>query len=59
MYFTRDTRYNPPVAGQVIYVQPMWLFTGHYSNGDELEILVQALQQQYLSPELEPVEPPG
>ena len=37
----------------------MWLFTGHYSNGDELEILVQALQQQYLSPELEPVEPPG
>ena len=36
------------------YIQPAWRFSGHYSNGDEFEILVQALKQEYLLPELAP-----
>ena len=36
------------------YIQPAWRFYGHYSNGDEFEILVQALKQEYLLPELAP-----
>ncbi len=36
------------------YMQPAWRFYGHYSNGDEFEILVQALKQEYLLPELAP-----
>jgi murein DD-endopeptidase MepM/ murein hydrolase activator NlpD len=36
------------------YIQPAWRFYGHYSNGDEFEILVQALEREYLLPELAP-----
>lgn len=36
------------------YIQPAWRFSGHYDNGDEFEILVQALKQEYLLPELAP-----
>jgi hypothetical protein len=36
------------------YIQPAWRFYGHYSNGDEFEILVQALKEEYLLPELAP-----
>jgi LysM repeat protein len=41
------------------YLQPAWRFHGHYSNGDEFEILVQALRQEFLLPELAPYTPPG
>jgi LysM repeat protein len=36
------------------YIQPAWKFSGHYSNGDVFEILVQALKQDYLLPERAP-----
>ncbi|HMR99045.1 MAG TPA: hypothetical protein PKE62_07290 [Anaerolineales bacterium] len=56
-------RYPPyaladPSAG-IQYAQPVWRFYGHYSNGDEFEILVQALKEAYLLPELAPYTPPG
>ncbi len=57
IFYTKD-----PTSAQTsspAYIQPMWLFTGHYSNGDEFEIMVQALSQEYLSPVVEPIEPPG
>jgi|GEM_PF-1138395 hypothetical protein len=41
------------------YIQPVWRFYGHYSNGDEFEILIQALKEEYLFPELAPHTPPG
>ena len=41
------------------YIQPVWKFSGHYSNGDVFEILVQALRQEYLLPELAPYVQPG
>jgi len=41
------------------YIQPAWRFYGHYSTGDEFEFLVQALQQEFLLPQLAPYTPPG
>jgi hypothetical protein len=41
------------------YAQPMWRFSGHYSDGSEFEIFVQALQAQYLSPDVQMLEGPG
>ncbi len=60
VYFIVDPRYAVPdsSAGQP-YIQPMWRFYGHYSNGDMFEILVQALQDQFLSPEIQVIEGPG
>ena len=60
VYYTPDPRSTPPDpnAGPQ-YIQPAWRFYGHYSNGDEFEILVQALKQEYLLPELAPYTPPG
>ncbi len=60
VYFTPDPRYlvKTPDA-QPAYFQPVWRFTGHYSNGDRFEILVQALKDEYLLPEIEPGVQPG
>jgi len=41
------------------YIQPAWRFYGHYSTGDEFEILIQALQPEFLLPQLAPYTPPG
>ncbi|MCL4528372.1 MAG: LysM domain-containing protein [Chloroflexi bacterium] len=41
------------------YIQPAWLFTGHYSDGTEFFILVQALKTEFLLPESAPYTPPG
>ena len=41
------------------YLQPAWLFRGHYSSGDEFEYLVQALKDEFLLPELAPYTQPG
>jgi LysM repeat protein len=35
------------------YVQPAWHFRGKFSNGDSFDVLIQALKQEYLSPELD------
>ncbi|MBI5295181.1 MAG: LysM peptidoglycan-binding domain-containing protein [Chloroflexi bacterium] len=60
VYYVNDPRFTPiDPNGPPVYIQPMWRFYGHYSNGDEFEILVQALQDVYLSPEIQPIEPPG
>ncbi|NOT03773.1 MAG: LysM peptidoglycan-binding domain-containing protein [Anaerolineales bacterium] len=60
IYYVADPRYavTDPAAGQP-YIQPMWRFTGHYSTGDEFEILVQALKDEFLSPEIQTIQGPG
>lgn len=50
---------NPQANAGQRYIQPAWHFQGHYSNGDNLDILIQALQQEYLSPDLSPQQGPG
>ena len=60
VYYTSDPRYavaNP--ASRPTYIQPVWRFYGHYNTGDEFEIIVQALKEEFLMPETETVEPPG
>jgi LysM repeat protein len=60
VYYTPDPRYTlPDPNASPQYIQPAWRFYGHYSNGNEFEILVQALKQEYLLPELAPYTPPG
>jgi LysM repeat protein len=59
VYFTPDPRYDPVPSADPAYVQPMWRFYGHFSNGDEFEILVQALKAEFLSPEIQVIEGPG
>ncbi len=41
------------------YLQPAWLFRGHYSDGSEFEYLIQALKDEFLLPELAPYTQPG
>ena len=55
VHFTNDLRYAVPSPNpQPPYFQPVWQFSGHYSNGDEFEILIQALRDEYLLPEINP-----
>jgi LysM repeat protein len=59
IYLTDNPAYRNTESATQVYLQPVWHFQGHYSNGDVLDFLVQALKQEYLSPELSPHEPPG
>ena len=60
VYYTPDQRYaGTEPASEPPYLQPVWRFYGHYSNGDEFEILIQALKDEFLYPELAPNTPPG
>ncbi|MBV6395632.1 MAG: hypothetical protein HFACDABA_01210 [Anaerolineales bacterium] len=60
VYYMPDPRY---LAGELEpdqkYLQPAWLFAGHYSTGESFFILVQALNQEFLLPEPAPHTQPG
>ncbi|MBI5962843.1 MAG: LysM peptidoglycan-binding domain-containing protein [Chloroflexi bacterium] len=61
-YYIRNPIYSitdSNAGADAQYLQPVWRFYGHYSNGDEFEILVQALKEEFLLPELAPNTPPG
>ena len=62
VYFVSNPLYqvNDPNAGRRSpYIQPAWHFSGHYSNGDADDILIQALKEDYLSPEIAPYNQGG
>jgi LysM repeat protein len=60
VYYIPNSRYTPFGEGSdAEYIQPAWRFHGHYEDGDEFEILIQALKQEYLLPELAPFTRPG
>jgi hypothetical protein len=59
-YFTEDPRYSlPEQQTQAQYIQPVWRFFGHYTDGSLFEILVQAVTMDYLLPEPQSGLPPG
>jgi len=61
-YYIRNPIYSMTdsnAGADAQYLQPVWRFYGHYSNGDEFEILIQALKDEFLYPELAPYTPPG
>jgi hypothetical protein len=60
VYYTPNSRNTSFGEGSdAEFIQPAWRFHGHYEDGDEFEILIQALQQEYLLPELAPFTRPG
>ena len=56
MYLVSKPRFAPTLKRDPFYIQPMWRFSGHSENGDEFEILVQALKDEFLSPEIQVIE---
>lgn len=57
VYFVSNPLYqaNDPSASQRSpYIQPVWHFSGRYSNGDTFDMLIQALKQEFLKPEIAP-----
>jgi hypothetical protein len=60
VYYIPNSRYVTFAEGSdAEYIQPAWRFYGHYESGNEFEILIQALKQEYLLPELAPYTRPG
>jgi hypothetical protein len=59
VYFVSNPRYTTDPNAGYPYLQPAWRFYGHFSNGDEFEVLIQALNDEYLLPGLAPSIPPG
>ena len=50
---------DPNYSQRSPYVQPVWHFRGHYEDGSGFDILIQALKQEFLLPELAPGLSPG
>ena len=55
VYYTPNPRYAGEYPDAMSpYIQPAWRFTGHYSDGSQTEILIQALKADFLLPEAAP-----
>ena len=55
VYYTPDPNYAASYPEAMSpYIQPAWRFSGHFSDGSETEILIQALKQDFLLPESAP-----
>lgn len=52
VYLAKDLAGVPELIAP-IYLQPVWCFSGHYTDGTPFEIYVQALTDAYLLPEPE------
>ncbi len=60
IYYMPDPRYLAgPLEADQRYLQPVWLFTGRYSDGNEYQFLIQALDPEFLLPEPAPYTAPG
>ena len=62
VYFVSNPYYqvnDPNYSQRSPYLQPAWHFIGRYDDGTEFDILIQALKQEFLLPELAPGLSPG
>ena len=62
VYFVSNPYYqvsDPNYDRRSPYVQPVWHFSGHFENGDGFDMLIQALKQEFLLPEISPGLSPG
>jgi len=62
VYYVSNPYYqvnDPNYSQRSPYIQPVWHFHRHYEDGSEFDILIQALKQEFLSPELAPGLSPG
>jgi hypothetical protein len=61
-YFASNPYYqvnDPNYSQRSPYIQPVWHFHGHYDDGSEFDVLIQALKQDFLLPEVVPGSSPG
>jgi len=57
IYFVSNPYYqasDPNYKNRSPYIQPVWHFRGRNENGDEFDMLVQALKQEFLLPQILP-----
>jgi hypothetical protein len=62
VYYVSNPYYqvsDPNYSQRSPYIQPAWHFRGHYEDGGEFDILIQALKQEFLLPEVAPGLSPG
>ncbi len=62
VYFVSNPYYqvnDPNYELRSKYIQPVWHFQGVYANGNAFDVLIQALKQEFLLPELVPGSLPG
>ncbi|HLO30057.1 MAG TPA: LysM peptidoglycan-binding domain-containing protein [Anaerolineales bacterium] len=62
VYYVSNPYYqvnDPNYSQRSPYIQPAWHFHGHYDSGEEYDVLVQALKQEFLLPEIVPGLGPG
>jgi LysM repeat protein len=62
VYYVSNPYYqvnDPNYSQRSPYIQPVWHFRGRYEDGGEFDILIQALKQEFLLPELAPGLSPG
>jgi LysM repeat protein len=62
IYFVSNPYYqvnDPNYSQRSPYLQPAWHFIGHYDDGTEFDMLIQALKEEFLLPELAPGLSPG
>jgi len=50
---------DPNYSQRSPYLQPVWHFHGYYDDGNEFDVLIQALKPEYLLPEIAPGLSPG
>jgi hypothetical protein len=57
VYYVSNPYYqvnDPNYSQRSPYIQPAWHFQGHYDDGSGFDVLIQALKQEFLLPELAP-----
>lgn len=62
VYYVSNPYYqvsDPNYSERSPYIQPVWHFRGRYEDGGEFDILIQALKQEFLLPDLAPGLSPG
>jgi LysM repeat protein len=50
---------DPNYAERSPYIQPAWHFEGHYADGSAFDMMIQAIKQEFLLPEIAPGLSPG
>jgi len=62
VYYATNPYYqvnDPNYSQRSPYIQPVWHFHGRYEDGSEYDMLIQALKEEFLLPELAPGLSPG
>jgi hypothetical protein len=57
VYYVSNPYYqvnDPNYSQRSPYIEPAWHFRGRYDDGTEFDVLIQALKQEFLLPELAP-----